>query len=302
VSLAEYLEHLTSVECVDFCARRSNIAVDAVRARLIQYAGEVQVGVSMLSPVTLRNRSVLEVGAGLGLLGIWLKRRGVSVTLLEPGAGGFDHNRRLIEAVREFLHASDTPVLPIAAAELDPARHGLFDVIYSVNVLEHIPDVETALLAMVGVLTHDGVMRHTCPNYAVPYEPHYGIPLVPFKPSFTAAIAPSLADEELWRSLSFITYGRVVRFCRAHRLRYRFDGGLLAEAFGRLDRDAAFGMRHAGPIRVAHRFLTATRLRSLLALVPPQWATPMAFSCWREGERNDAAGCSHSDGDVEPRR
>ena len=279
-SLDEYVNDLTSSACAEFCADRSNIPVESVRARLVDYAGEVRVGASLLSPLMLQGRSVLEVGAGLGLLGVWLNRQGTSITLLEPGAGGFDHNRRLLDAVLEWLDACDTRILPIGAEALNPSEHGRFDVIYSVNVLEHIPHVERALSAMAGVLAPDGIMRHTCPNYAVPYEPHYGIPLVPFKPSLTAALMPSLAREEVWRSLSFITYRRVVRFCREHELQCRFDTGLLAKAFERFDHDEQFSMRQGAALRAGHRFLIATRLRSLLASVPPRWATPMAFSCW----------------------
>lgn len=281
LSVDEYVDELTSPACAEFCATRSSIPLEAVRARLVDYAGEVRVGASLLSPLMLQGRSVLEVGAGLGLLGVWLKRQGISITLLEPGAGGFDHNRRLLDAVLEWLGASDMRILPIGAEALNPSQHGRFDVIYSINVLEHIPQVERALAAMLSVLAPDGIMRHMCPNYAVPYEPHYGIPLVPFKPSLTAVLVPSLAGEELWRSLSFVTHRRVVRFCREHQLQCRFDTGLLAKAFDRFDHDDVFSMRQGAAVRVGHRLLSAIRLRSLLAFVPPRWATPMAFSCWR---------------------
>ena len=30
-----------------------------------------------------------------------------------------------------------------------------------------------------------GAMIHMCPNYFVPYEPHFGIPLIPFAPRAT---------------------------------------------------------------------------------------------------------------------
>src|SRR5689334_8564694 len=125
-ALDEYVNELTSSECAEFCARRSNIPVDAVRARLVDYAGEVRVGASLLSSIPLEGRSVLEVGAGLGLLGVWLKRQGISITLLEPGAGGFDHNRRLLEAVLEWLRASDMRILAIGAEALNPREHGPF--------------------------------------------------------------------------------------------------------------------------------------------------------------------------------
>lgn len=282
VSLDDYIADLTSAECIEFCARRSGIPAASVRERLIDYAFEVRFGAKILSSLRFEGRRVLEVGAGLGLLGVWLKRCGVSITLLEPGAGGFGDNQRLLTAVLEWLDASDVPLLPIVAEDLDPARHGTFDVICSVNALEHIPHLERALTAMLTVLSPGGVMRHTCPNYAVPYDPHYGMPLIPWRPDLTASVLPSLARDEVWQSLNFITYGRVVRFCRTHRLRYRFDTGLLAEAFDRLDHDPAFRLRRGPIVRTGHRVLRAMRLLWLLAHLPPRWATPMAFTLWRE--------------------
>jgi len=280
-ALDDFVNDLTSPACLAFCAERSQIPAGAIKKRLDDYAAEVHVGARLLRTIPLEGRRVLEVGAGLGLLSVWLKRQGVSVTLLEPGAGGFSENYRLMSAMLEWLGASDATVLPIGAEELDPNRHGTFDVICSVNVLEHIPRLEPALEGMLGVLATGGVMRHTCANYMVPYEPHYGVPLVPIKPRWSASLYPSLARQELWQSFNFVTYDRVARFCRAHGLTYRFDGGLMADAFKRIDEDPAFRRRHGRAVRSVQRLLSASRLLSLLALVPPRWATPMAFSCWR---------------------
>ena len=291
-SLEQYIHDLTSPGCVDFCSRRSGISPELVRRRLYDYAGEVRAGVRLLERIQLQGRRVLEVGAGLGLLAVWLKQLGVSIVLLEPGEGGFDEHRRLLDAVLEWLHASDAAVLRIGAEELDPARHNQFDVIFSVNVLEHIPRLEEALAGMRRVLAPGGVMRHTCPNYVVPYEPHYGVPLVPVTPSRTALLWPPLRRQPLWQSLNFVTYGRIVRFCETHGLRHQFDEGLLADAFSRLDRDPAFRARRGRTVLVAGRLLRASGLLSLLERVPPRWATPMAFTCWHAGEDRAARGAS----------
>jgi SAM-dependent methyltransferase len=213
-----------------------------------------------------------------------LKRQGASIVLLEPGAGGFDANRRLMDGALEWLGASDATVLSIRAEDLDPGRHGRFDVIFSVNVLEHIPDLERALAGMLGVLAPGGVMRHTCPNYAVPYEPHYGIPLIPFRPALTGALVPSIARQELWQSLNFVTYRRIARFCAVRGLACRFDRGLMAEAFTRIDSDPAFRARRGVGVRLAQRVLRTFGLLRFLAIIRPGWATPMAFTCWRNGD------------------
>jgi 2-polyprenyl-3-methyl-5-hydroxy-6-metoxy-1,4-benzoquinol methylase len=284
-ALEQYVRDLTSPECIDFCAARSGVPPVRVRQRLADYVGEVGIGVRLLESVPLTGGRVLEIGAGLGLLAVWLKRQGVSIVLLEPGEGGFDENRRLLNALLEWLDASDAVVLSIGAEELDAEHHGRFDVIFSVNVLEHIPRLESALAGMLRVLAPGGVMRHTCPNYAVPYEPHYGMPLVPLIPRATSAVVRSLRDQPLWRSLNFVTYQRIVRFCGAEGLACRFDRGLLAEAFTRVESDPAFRARRGPAVRTAARLLRASGAVSLLRTVPPRWATPMAFTCWRTGDR-----------------
>ena len=287
-SLAEHLAEITSASCIEFCAARADIPPDRVRRRLVDYVGEVAVGAALLSPLSLAGRRVLEVGAGLGLLGIWLRRRGVSVTMLEPGAGGFSENERLLGALLEWTKTSGTDVIRSPAESLDPLRHGTFDIVFSVNVLEHIPHLEDALRGILSVLEPGGVMRHTCANYTVPYEPHYGWPLIPFFPRATGYLVPRVRQDEVWRSLNFITYGRVVRFCRTHAMAYDFDRGTMAKAFSRLEEDPAFRARHGAVVAIAHNVLRSTGVLKLLARVPPIAATPMAFSCWRSGEQPHA--------------
>jgi 2-polyprenyl-3-methyl-5-hydroxy-6-metoxy-1,4-benzoquinol methylase len=283
-TLADYVTSLTAPAFIAFCARRSSLPVEDVGKRLTDYANEVSVGVDLLDGMLAPGTRVLDVGAGLGLLSVWLAARGTTVTLLEPGAGGFSANRLLLDAVLEWFDVRAT-VLPFGAEALDPDAHGRFDLICSVNVLEHIPALEAALTAMTGVLAPGGVMRHTCPNYAIPYEPHYEIPLIPFAPSLTASVVPRLNEHELWQSLNFITAGRVKRFCRAQNLECRFDGGLLSKAFDRIDQDRAFQQRRGRAVRHVQRVLKSTGLLALIRRLPPQWSTPMAFTCWRRNER-----------------
>jgi 2-polyprenyl-3-methyl-5-hydroxy-6-metoxy-1,4-benzoquinol methylase len=281
--LEEFLAHVTSSDFLEFCVRHTGLAAESIHGRVRDYVGEVEIGARLMNGIPLAGRRVLEVGAGLGLLGAWLKTRGAAVVLLEPGAGGFDDNLRLLRAALEWLDVTDTEVLAIRAEELDPEKHGVFDVIFSVNVLEHIPQLESAFNGMLRVLARDGLMRHTCPNYAVPYEPHYGIPLVPMVPAATGRLVPSIARQEVWRSLNFITYDRVERFCRQNRLECDFDKGLAADAFARMDRDPAFRARQGPLIRSAQRVLAWTGGIPVLAGLPPRWATPMSFTCRRNG-------------------
>jgi SAM-dependent methyltransferase len=172
-------------------------------------------------------------------------------------------------------------MLSIGAEQLDAPSHGSFDLVFSVNVLEHIPHLEEAMDGMLRVLAPGGCMRHTCANYAVPYEPHYGIPLIPFAAGATGRLVPGLASQEVWQSLNFVTWSRVVRFCQTRQLDVEFDRGQLAAALERMDTDPSFRRRRGPLVRAAQHLARHTGLLRLIRKLPPRWATPMVFSCRR---------------------
>ena len=165
----------------------------------------------------------------------------------------------------------------IRAEALDPAVHGRFDVIFSVNVLEHIPDLEGALRGMANVLAPGGTMVHFCPNYAIPYEPHFGIPLLPIKPDLTRHLFPTTIARipGLWGDLNFITAQRVARVARALSLSAAFDRGALSSQLRRLETDPQFRARHGTLARALGGVIRTLRLPDLLAAVPGQFVTPM---------------------------
>ena len=57
------------------------------------------------------------------------------------------------------------------------------------------------------------------PNYRVPYEPHFGLPLYwPLRRAGERWL-PALPDDELWRGLNFLSACRILqRWAAAHGL------------------------------------------------------------------------------------
>jgi len=145
-----------------------------------------------------------------------------------------------------------------------------FDLIFSVMPLEHIPDFEAAFAGMAAVLAPQGRMIHLCPNYMVPYEPHFGLPLVPLAPRATALLLPSLKASGLWRSLNFVTYRRVRRCAAAAGLTVEFAPRMMLRAFERLDRDPIY---RGAPARPRH-----DGLRSVARARPaaPHWRAALS--------------------------
>lgn len=276
--LARLTAVVLSDEFIHACAAASNTPVERARLRLVDCHNEVSTGLRVLKTIPPGSR-VLEVGAGIGLLSLILRSAGFDVLPLEPGSGGFGFNATAGRLLRERVGMTELKVLDIGVQDLDPEQHGQFDLIFSVNVLEHIPDLAGAFAGMRRVLARGGVMRHTCPNYLLPYEPHYGILLVPFLPRATAWFKPSLRNDEVWESLNFVTLGQVKRLCRQHGLTYAFESGALYQAFERLGTDKAFRARQPAWLRATMKTLEVTGGLKLIKHMPAAISTPMTFTC-----------------------
>lgn len=269
------LEVIESDEFALAVSRRTGIPAAPTLANI---ASEVRLALDLLSrrpagPL-LPSHRVLEVGAGSGVLSSILHQQGINVTAVEPLIPGFG----VFGAVRDELRERDPAVLaPMdhrSAHELNPAHDGLFDRIFSVNVIEHCKPLDEALSAMASVLAPGGMMIHTCPNYRVPYEPHFRMPLLPMRPEATARLRPGLADDPVWQSLNFVTAGDLRRFARRSGLTIQFAPGVLAEVTDRLKRDAAFAQRQGWAGRLA-RGLARANVLGLVNRLPATWLTPM---------------------------
>ena len=201
--------------------------------RLALSVGEAAQTLRLIDGIDVESRGrLLEVGAGLGVAASFLASRGIDVVALEPSGSGFEEHALLAGAVRDLL-GSDHEVIDVGAESLNHGEHGVFDVIYSNNVLEHIAELDGAFEAMAAVLTNDGVMVHSCPNYSVPFEPHFGIPLIPGRPQSTRHLVPSsISDSDVWASLNFVRARDVERLVVRHGLTVAFREAAVADGLG----------------------------------------------------------------------
>jgi SAM-dependent methyltransferase len=259
-------------------AQRCGLGPEEATQLLATYANEAGIGLELVAPLLRPGMHVLEVGCGIGLLASFLRQSGVDITGLEPGASGFGFMPEIGSAIlcRLPQHLG-APWLGIGAEQLDRATHGQFDLIYSTNVLEHIPDLAGAFRGMASVLAPGGIMVHLCPNYTVPYEPHFGIPLVPFFTRATAHLYRKATKRlpGVWEGLNFITASGVKRLAHTNRLSVSFDRGVLAAAMRRFDRDPLFRERQGGLAGKAQSAARALGLLGLLEKMPAELASPM---------------------------
>jgi 2-polyprenyl-3-methyl-5-hydroxy-6-metoxy-1,4-benzoquinol methylase len=219
---------------------------------------------------------ILEVGAGYGLASICLALMGFEVVALEPGGLGFEENR---EASVAFADACGVAIGHISesAETFDFLKVEKFKLIVSNNVLEHITDFNSALTNLNNALASDGIMIHSCANYAFPFEPHFHVPLLPIVPQLTSKLLPSTTVESgLWQSLNFIKFSQVKRNVHWNQMSCKFRRGTMSKSIRRLRLDQEFSKRHRGLARLV-RFSPLFYLLMLGASLPRRIATPMDF-------------------------
>lgn len=263
--IAQFLAGLPRTELVREIALGSGLPLAEVERRLDDYLNEVHAGFAVVRPHLAKESLILEVGSGLGLLSAFLAHSGYRIVNLEPAGRGFYFLPVARKAIQRFAPA---PVarLDIGAEELDPQSHGMFDLIFSINVLEHVCDLTAAISGMASVLSKDGHM-------AFPYEPHTGLPLLPFVPGLTRVFLPSrIVRSDIWQSLNFLTAGEVRRIAHRCGLEAKFYPGLLADSLDRTLHDRVFAARHSSlAVRIARRST------AVLRHLPAGFASPMLF-------------------------
>jgi len=133
---------------VDFDARARTWDDDAAKVDRARRVAE-----AIASRVPLAGKTVLEYGAGTGLLGLALQPRVAQVTLA-------DSSREMLAVAREKIAAAGianaaTLLLDLSAGPPPDAR---FDVVCTLMTLHHIPDIDGILRAFHGLLAPGGVL------------------------------------------------------------------------------------------------------------------------------------------------
>ena len=283
--LDQFLDALPFEHIAEEVAQSSQHNVETIAAMLDTYANESRISVGLIADRLKPSLQILEVGAGLCFTSLFLKAEGYQITALEPAIGCFGMFEQLKNAVLKHHAALQLEVITVPAQQLNRKQHGRFDLIFSNNVIEHIPDWQAALTAMTSVLSRQGNMVHACPNYSVPYEPHYGVPIFRRLPGLSRLLfLSSRCDTEIWNSLNFITCKNIRNYCNSYGLICCFKKELLYNALKRIDDDPLFKQRHQGLIAGIATFVMRSGLEQLIRHSPPAMATPMIVKISRQKE------------------
>jgi len=220
--------------------------------------------------------SILEVGAGAMLLSCQLVREGFNVTALEPTGEGFSHFSRMRDLVLCCANQLNCrpSIINLPAESLSISER--FSFAFSINVMEHVDNVQRSILNVGRSLKPGAKYRFTCPNYLFPYEPHFNIPTL-FSKSLTEKVfkhqiftAAAINDPAgTWQSLNWINVPQIRKSVRSfNELRVSFNRSLLVETLERVSHDTAFAARRSAWMRSMIGLLVRLRLHQTLKLIP----------------------------------
>lgn len=246
------------------------------------YVEEAEFGLRYIEPEILKLRPgarVLEVGSGACLLlnEISLRNPELCVAGIEPAATGFEILDRFIE---ELLSRNARINLHRCGYE-EFESDEKFDLIYLVNVFEHLPDWRDFLKFVESQLSDDGVCVILCPNYNFPYESHFSIPIIINKSITRKLFSKHINKFEednscdgLWTSLNFVTYSQVRKAVRERKLELDSSPAIVEDMINRLDTDENFARRHRSLSIPARLALKTGILRFLVRLGPTRHVLP----------------------------
>ena len=218
---------------------------------------------------------LLEVGAGSLLLSCQLVREGFRVTALEPIGAGFSHVEQMRKIIQERSIAwSCYPRVLNMAAE-DFAERNSYDYAFSVNVMEHVENIERVLANVGNSLIAGACYRFTCPNYLFPYEPHFNIPTFFSKQLTEKMFGHRIHSADMpdpsgtWGSLNWINVKQLQAIAkRLPELQMSFNRAILVSTLERLAVDHHFAGRRSPTVRKFLSLLVRLRLHHFFRAVP----------------------------------
>lgn len=257
------------------------------------FANEACFGLSIIK-TDLNNlppgAKIMEIGAGLLILSGYLAYKGFQVYALEPIGEGFSVFRTLQSAVLTHYKKKNVHLNMLESRIEDIYDTERFDYVFSINVFEHISNIELGLVNAYLSLHVGGILRIYCPNYIFPYEPHFKIPTVISK-QFTEFLFRSLIyksaiipeAKELWDGLNWINIFRVRKlFSRHFNNEPIFNQKATYQIVRRIFEDPHFRERHSIWIIKIFRMIDRCGLIQLFMFVPVTISFVMDFKIRRE--------------------
>lgn len=224
---------------------------------------------------TMKNNSnILEVGCGSGILLSMLTEDYPEHKFsgIEPFFEGFDQLKKLNSFVKNI-----GVNLSIESYEKH-SPNKKYDLIYCVNVFEHVKDWRHFICWASANLNHSGTFLVLCPNYGFPYESHFQIPVIVNKNLTYKIFKKHIQNFEkkndyigMWESINFVKKKEVQKFINQKKKFLNFemndDINIIDNILNRVKHDQEFRKRQSfiGKIAV---LLKKIGILSLIKLTP----------------------------------
>lgn len=225
--------------------------------------------------------SVLEVGSGPCILLSHIKMNYPALRLvgIEPIIGGFETSR---EIATQLTRAHGLELFEGSYEEFVTEER--FDLMFLINVFEHLPDWRHFLGFIERRLKPDGVCVILCPNYGFPYESHFRVPIILGKTVTRALFKRKIVNHEvrthaagLWDSLNFVSLRQIRRELMIHRkLRMIRHSRILDEQIERLRSDPEF-LERQRVLGVLAAALSRVGITRLFRVWPLEYLQPYLF-------------------------
>ena len=212
-------------------------------------------------------QSVLEIGSGTGLLLNELKSHFPNIEFegLDPNESGFHNYKKIskkIEAENNSFYINNSSVE-------NYKKEKKYDLIFSVNVFEHVKDHAKYIDKTLKLLNYGGTNIIISPNYDFPYEPHFILPLIINKDItytifkfFINRHEAKTKERGLWKDLNLNGKKKIEKILKDQNINYTFDYKIKDRILERIFKDKIFKKRQgfAATLTVIGSYLKIDKL------------------------------------------
>ena len=222
-----------------------------------------------------QNKKILEVGGGAHLLTSFLNQE-YDVTSVEPGEFTDFSN----ELRNKILSLNNLKVHTTTLESFKTDER--YDLIFSMNVLEHTDNIEAHLRSCINLLKDENsILLIQCPNYTFPFECHFYKWFIPFLPNFTFAklrrksLIKELGQDRYYNILNSINFDCTYSNINKLPISIQFKHPL-QDILNRLDNDALFRHRLCAnfAVRIFYQLINFLKLKKLLIYFFPKFLCP----------------------------
>ena len=215
-------------------------------------------------------KSVLEIGSGPGILLCELKKiyPDIKMTGLEPLTSGYSRYKNIITKIKN--EKKDIKDLNFVNSKLEDFKtNEKFDLIFSINVLEHIGDWKEYVENTKKLLNSNGINIILCPNYDFPYESHYVIPIIINK-KITKFFFNKIINKhdiknnlsEHWENINFVSKKKIGKYLTKNNYNYYFDEKIKNRLLNRISTDLELKKKQGfvGSLAILSKYLYLDKL------------------------------------------